>query len=143
MEKQTEHNKIPKKQPFEAPQGYFYYLPSKVMARVQESAKPQPSIWRSYAPRLTYAFTALVLLLALVYTGLNTNNKKMPDSELLVAQISEEAAYSYLSYQSLSMHEIYTEDIAAYTLLNDMNDEALPEEDILNELDGFTNEELW
>jgi hypothetical protein len=93
---------IPKKQPFEAPEGYFDTLPGIIQARV---AKPESVSQRfSWKPALLYAMPILLVAIGLVWY-LNSGNADSSPEQLLAA-IEAVDIEAYLDESDMTTEEL-------------------------------------
>jgi hypothetical protein len=92
-------DEIPKKVPFEVPEGYFDKLPGRIQARI---AKPEPEVvWGKFA--LRYALPVLVMGAAAVFF---LTNRPALSPEEVIASIESEQLVAYLGDS-----EVNTDDI--------------------------------
>ncbi|WP_276496782.1 hypothetical protein [Pontibacter litorisediminis] len=125
MKKEFKLSDIPKRNPYQAPDGYFDRLPMRVMERTaaQEQAAwlPLPKLWQP----LRLALAPLVLLL-LVFVGVYYNS--VPDAQesqiMNLTAVSDAEIVNYLSTYAT----IETTDFAE---LNTLREQELPAE-VLN-----------
>ena len=93
---------IPKKHPFEAPEGYFDKLPGMIQARIEKESGVKESIpYFRYA--LQYALPVVVLaIVAVIYLV----PQKAQDVDSLLASVSTEELVAYLEESELTTDEL-------------------------------------
>lgn len=93
---------IPKKHPFEAPEGYFDKLPGMIQARIEKESGVKESIpYFRYA--LQYALPVVVLaIVAMIYLV----PQKAQDVDSLLASVSTEELVAYLEESELTTDEL-------------------------------------
>ena len=92
---------LPKRDPFEAPEGYFETLQSRIDARI-DAGKPAKVIqvnWRY----IGYAVAASVTLLIAVPVGGQFKSSQEPTVEQLLAEVSFEDCLAYLEETELEL----------------------------------------
>lgn len=122
---------IPKKNIFEAPEGYFDRLPGVIQARVARDTESRPSI-APFGLVVRYALPMLAIGLALFLIFRENDPAGMPED--LLATVSDEQLAIYLVESDFS-----TEELLDNLDLVDFDTNALNEE-IID--DGFDNELL-
>lgn len=90
---------IPKKQVFEAPEGYFETLPGIVQSRVTQKA----GAWASWQPVLKYALPVLVVAVGLVWY-LNADQTNNP--EQMLASIDTIDIEEYLDEADMTTEDL-------------------------------------
>lgn len=110
---------IEKKQPFEAPEGYFDNLSDRIMDRI---AKEEQTKHVFMQPWMKYAVAASVALLALVLWVVNAPADEV-SAETLLAEVSEEAILDYLADSGVT-----TDDILEVTSFDEIDVEIIQEE---------------
>lgn len=93
---------IPKKQPFEAPEGYFDKLPGMIQARIKKESGVKESIpYFRYA--LQYALPVVVLAIAAI---IYLVPQKAQDIDSQLASVSTEELVAYLEQSELTTDEL-------------------------------------
>ena len=119
---------IPKKHPFEVPDGYFDRLPEIIQARVAEKTETRESKpYFRYA--LQYALPVFILAVAAIYFI----PAKPQDVDSLLASVSTEELVSYLEQTDIS-----TEELLNNMELDNESVEAIESEVYFN-FDGIEN----
>ncbi len=128
---------IPKKQAFEAPEGYFDTLPGIVQARVAK--KESAWAFNSWQPVLRYALPMLVVAIGLVWY-LNTGEIETPEQLLAsieVVDIEEYLDESDMTTEDLLDHidydQIQTDSLEFENSVLDFGDADI--DDLLDNLD--------
>ena len=124
-------DEIPKKHPFEVPEGYFDRLPGIIQARVAEKSEvKEAKPYFRYA--LQYALPVIVLaIVALIYFI-----PKNEDADTILASVSTEELVAYLENS-----EITTEELLEEMTLDTESIEAIESEVYFN-FDELDIEEL-
>lgn len=114
---------IPKKHPFNAPQGYFDRLPGAIQSRIeQEAGVKESKPYFRFA--LQYALPVVVLaIVAVIYLVPQKND----DVDSLLASVSTEAMVSYLEESELT-----TDELLNNWILDDASVEAIEAEVYFN-----------
>jgi hypothetical protein len=105
---------IPKKQVFEAPEGYFDSLPGIVQSRVAKQTGTRSMVW---LPALKYALPILVVALGLVWY-MNADKTETP--EQLLASIETIDIEDYLDESDMT-----TEDLLEHIDYNQLQVDSL------------------
>lgn len=135
MKKDFKLSDIPKRNPYQVPEGYFDRLPMRVMertaAREQEQASWLPNLWQP----LRLAVAPLLLLL-LVFVGVYFYSMpEEPEQQIVnLATVSDSEIVDYLSTYTT----VETTDFAE---LNTLREQELPA-DVLNVSATAAEEEL-
>jgi hypothetical protein len=136
---------LSKKDPFQAPDGYFDTLQDRIDRRIG-NAKQGRVIqvnWRY----IGYAVAASVTLLVAVLIGIRNPGEQRPTVEDLIAEISFDDCLAYLETSDIEIEEIvqgtpfdaWNEPLVSPTESDSVVDES--ELDILYELYGVTSDE--
>ncbi|ARS36089.1 hypothetical protein [Pontibacter actiniarum] len=132
MNKNLKLSDIPKRNPYQVPEGYFDRLPMRVMEQTASREKPawQQVLWRPV--RLATAPLALLLLLAGVYVA---NLPEQPEQQLVnLAAVSDTDIVQYLSTYA-------TLETTDFEELSTLREQELPAE-LLNVSATAAEEEL-
>lgn len=114
---------IPKKHPFNAPEGYFDKLPGVIQSRIaQESNVKESTPYFRFAIR--YALPVVVLAIAAV---IYLMPQKQDDVDSLLASVSTEAMVIYLEESELT-----TDELLNNWILDDASVEAIEAEVYFN-----------
>ena len=114
---------IPKKHPFNAPEGYFDKLPGVIQSRIaQESGVKESTPYFRFA--LRYALPVVVLAIAAV---IYLMPQKQNDVDSLLASVSTEAMVIYLEESELT-----TDELLNNWILDDASVEAIEAEVYFN-----------
>ena len=139
---------IPKQDPFDVPEGYLDRLPLSIQSKVTQVPAAQMLGSGSWLimPKLQMAFTALLLLVVSVLV-LRQPQRQEADAQAILEEISQQEVVNYLSTRGkLSIQELAIEtnwkDASPYEL-HDLPGEDILEEEILQDLDTYTAEDLW
>jgi len=96
---------IPKKNIFEAPDGYFDRLPSVIQARVVQESASRKAAWIVSGVR--YAIPALLIVVIIITTWrLNSGNTKIQDPEEMLAAIDTPSLVAYLEDTDVTIDEL-------------------------------------
>jgi hypothetical protein len=124
-------DEIPKKTPFEVPEGYFEKLPGRIQARI---AKPEPEIaWGKVAVR--YALPLVVMGAAAVFF---LTNRPSLSPEEVIASIDSEQLVAYLEDA-----EVNTDDLLDVISLEPMEVESIEMDALGDFLMDETTAEEW
>jgi hypothetical protein len=130
---------IPKKNIFEAPEGYFDQLPMKVLARI-ETTKPSRSVpvWNL---SVRYAMPVLIVGFALIYFLA----PKVQQTEELLASVSNEHLIAYLNESDISVSDLLEianfNEFDADSLSQHLNNTLIGDLDV-KEFEGVLENEL-
>ncbi|AKD01843.1 hypothetical protein POKO110462_22145 [Pontibacter korlensis] len=134
MKKEIKLSDIPKRQPYQAPEGYFDRLPMRVMERTaakeQEQTTWLPNLWRP----LRLAVAPLLLLLLFVGVYFYSKSSESEKQIINLATVSDTAIMDYLSTYA-------TLETADFAELNNLREQELPAE-VLNVSATAAEEEL-
>jgi hypothetical protein len=93
---------IPKKHPFNVPDGYFDRLPGIIQSRIAEkSAQPQPTPYLRYA--LQYAIPMVLIAIAAIFYF---TPEPARDVDTILASVSTEELVAYLEESDISTDEL-------------------------------------
>jgi hypothetical protein len=125
---------IPKKHPFEVPEGYFDRLPGIIQARVAEKSEVKEA-----KPYFRYAFQYALPVIVLAIVALIYFVPKNDDAETILASVSTEELVAYLENS-----EITTEELLEEMTLDNESVEAIESEVYFNfdELENFDELDL-
>lgn len=140
--------KIPKKEIYQAPEGYFDSLESRIHERI---AKPEAKTLPLINPwKLAGLAVAAAIGLWLIFgPALNRSSHPAVDAEELLSEVSFEDCIAYLESTGLETEEILpmaAKELLTEDLLNEEADTLLPgftheEEELLYERYGVTPDE--
>ena len=107
MDEEKKHNRLadrPKKDPFEAPEGYFDSLQQKIDQRIDAGSKGKVvSVnWRY----IGYAVAASITLLVAFLIGFSNLSKDELSVEQMLAEISLEDCIAYIETSDMDIDEI-------------------------------------
>lgn len=127
---------IPKKNIFEAPEGYFDKLPGIIQARVAEKQTTPPLSAFGFAVRFALPLLAIGLAVFLIFRDTDPEGKP----EDLLATVSSEQLSFYLMESEFSTEELLDNVYLDDADINALNDEILYEEYDSEMLEDFANE---
>jgi hypothetical protein len=136
---------IPKRDPFQAPDGYFDDLQAKIDRRIADAPKAKVIHvnWRN----IGYAVAAAVTLLVAVLVAVDGPSKSTPSAAEMIAQLTAEDCLAYLTSTDIEIDEIiqgtdaeiWSDPVEApMDSGSDLSDEDL---DLLYERYGVTSDE--
>ncbi|AHM58942.1 hypothetical protein D770_03375 [Flammeovirgaceae bacterium 311] len=145
--KKIKLSEIPKQDPFIMPEGYLEQLPQRIQEKVQQ--RPQSSwadpksLW--FFPRLQLAFSVLVLLVVSLLF-LRQPGKQETDPQLLLYEASQQEIVTYLNNNTnLTVQELALEGDweQSELMTSELGSKDVLEDEIMNNIDLYTAEELW
>ena len=94
-----------KKNPFQAPEGYFDGLGDRIMDRIGSEERDEAHVI-SLGSRGRYAAAAAVVLLAIFFLLRNEDSDGSTSAKEMLAGVSDEAIVEYLAYTEITSSEI-------------------------------------
>ena len=98
-------DKLPKKQLYSVPDGYFDELPTIIQNRVTSKRDIEDSPSFALTPVVKFALPVLTLIMMLIYFGIRFNNQDF-DVEAMIAEIPTEELVNYLAESDISTDEL-------------------------------------
>ncbi|MBL6446999.1 hypothetical protein JMN32_11810 [Fulvivirga sp. 29W222] len=99
-------NKIPKKDIYTAPEGYFEALPDNVLKKIDEGDKGKEITLRVNWKVVGYVAAASILLLVATLIGLQNNKTDRVSAEDFLAKVSDSDLVLYLQQSEIDAYEI-------------------------------------
>lgn len=138
---------IPKQDSFTVPEGYLEQLPQRIQERVQQRPESSwadaKSLWTF--PRLQLVFSALVLLIVSILFLQQPGSREI-DPQLILKEASQQEIVSYLNNNAkLTVQELALEADwnQSELMTTELGSAAVLEDEVMNNIDLYTAEELW
>lgn len=108
MKKENNHielDKLPKKQLYTVPDGYFDELPGIIQNRVTSKPGTEHSASLAWTPALKFALPVLALVMMIIYFAIRIDQQNF-DVEAMIAEIPTEELINYLAESDISTDEL-------------------------------------
>lgn len=128
MMSDKDHNK--RKDPFQAPEGYFDSLADRIESRIEENEHSKSNKGRviSMPVRAGWAAAAVISLLAIFWTV--SKDETAPSSDQLIAALSDEEIIDYLVATDMSLDEIIESTHFAPAEADSLQMDVMPDFDL-------------
>ncbi len=126
----SDKNHSKRKDPFQAPEGYFDSLADRIESRIEESQDTPGKKGKVIAMpvRAGWAAAAVISLLAVFW--ITTKEEVTPSSEALIAELSDEEIIDYLVATDLTLDEIIESTNFAPAEADSLQIQVMPDFDL-------------
>lgn len=95
---------IPRKNPFEVPDGYFEKLPGKIQNRIAEANRPAQQYW-FFSYKLQYVLP-VVIMLVVAFVLVLRHETETSSAEQLLAEVDTEILIDFIAEGELTTEEL-------------------------------------